>query len=197
MVPGLDLALLSMKAGEKALIVVQPEGGYGAAGNIDFPRVPGSATLFYEVEMLKLEKEPELWEMEFEEKVHKATLRRERGNTLFRGRHFKEADDEYEQAPKPACFGCALSNSTAHGSWTRGSVRAVETAQRMPAPDSMPTALPLDTAGHALPVLHAAPDGGGGGRAQARRGPHEPQPDRFQGVRSASRPLHGDVTKEA
>jgi len=103
-VPGLDRALLAMRAGERAHISVEPQGGYGAAGNIQYPRIPGSTTLWYDVEMLSLEKEGDLWDLTFEAKTRMANVRRERGNALFRGGHFKEADEEYEQAMRYLYF---------------------------------------------------------------------------------------------
>ena len=69
LVPGLEKALLSMCAGEHAEVTIQPEGGYGTAGSISNPVVPGSATLTYDVEILTVEKEEELWELSFETKV--------------------------------------------------------------------------------------------------------------------------------
>lgn len=57
LVPGLDKALLSMRAGERATITIAPEGGYGGGGSISNPVVPGSATLTYDVEVLSIEKE--------------------------------------------------------------------------------------------------------------------------------------------
>ena len=96
-VPGLDRALLAMKAGETARVIVEPDGGYGAAGNIAHPRVPGSTTLVFVVELLALEEELELWDLSFEQKLVLARERRERGKTLFVGSHFAEADAEFEQ----------------------------------------------------------------------------------------------------
>ena len=59
---GLDRALLAMREGEHALITVAPEGGYGAAGSHTYPIVPGSCTLVYDVEVLRLEDEGDLWD---------------------------------------------------------------------------------------------------------------------------------------
>lgn len=104
LVPGLDRALLEMQVGEHAEIRVKPEGGYGAGGSIANPMVPGSATLVYEVELLSIDKETELWDMSFDEKMKLAAERRQRGNTLVGGGHFLMADAEYEQALRYLIF---------------------------------------------------------------------------------------------
>ena len=104
LVPGLDRALLAMCVGERAEVTVAPEGGYGAAGSVEHPCVPGSATLRYDVEMLAVEKEEELWDMSFARKMALATERRQRGNTLVGGGHLLMADAEYEQALRYLVF---------------------------------------------------------------------------------------------
>ena len=104
LVPGLDRALLEMRVGERAEVTVGPEGGYGRAGSVELPCVPGSATLTYDVEMLDLESEGELWDLSFESKMRYATERRERGNTLIGGGHILMADAEYEQALRYLVF---------------------------------------------------------------------------------------------
>ena len=104
LVPGLDRALLEMQVGEHAEVTVKPEGGYGAGGNVANPMVPGSAVLKYDVELLAVEKETELWDMSFEEKMKLALERRQRGNTLVGGGHYLMADAEYEQALRYLIF---------------------------------------------------------------------------------------------
>ena len=104
LVPGLDQALLGMRAGEHAEVTIKPEGGYGAAGSVDNPVVPGSATLTYDVEVLSIEKEIELWDMSFEEKMKLAAERKQRGNTLVGCGHYLMADAEYEQAQRYLVF---------------------------------------------------------------------------------------------
>ena len=104
LVPGLEKALLSMCAGEHAEVTIQPEGGYGTAGSISNPVVPGSATLTYDVEILTVEKEEELWELSFETKVELADERRRRGNTLVGTRFYMEANEEYEQGMRYLIF---------------------------------------------------------------------------------------------
>jgi len=97
LVPGLERAVGGMREGESARVVVQPEGAYGDAGSPAAPRVPGSAVVTYEVELVKLEEEAELWDLSFDDKLRLAAERRERGNALYRGLAFAAADEEYEQ----------------------------------------------------------------------------------------------------
>lgn len=104
LVPGLDRVLLSMRAGERAEVVIKPEGGYGAAGSVDHPCVPGSATLTYDVELLAVEREEELWDLSFEAKMALAEERKERGNKLVHAKHPLMADAEYEQALRYLIF---------------------------------------------------------------------------------------------
>ena len=104
LVPGLDRCVLGMRVGERAEVTIAPEGGYGAAGSVANPMVPGSATLTYDVELLTVEKEIELWDMSFEDKMRLAAERKQRGNTLVSGGHLLIADAEYEQAMRYLVF---------------------------------------------------------------------------------------------
>ena len=104
LVPALDRALLGMRVGERAEIDVKPEGGYGLAGSIAHPVMPGSATLTYDVELLAVAKEDDLWDLSFEEKMGLASERKARGNTLVAGGHVLMADAEYEQALRYLVF---------------------------------------------------------------------------------------------
>ena len=104
LVPGLDKALLTMRAGERAEVVCKPEAGYGAAGSVDHPCVPGSATLTYDVEMLSVDDEAQLWDLSFEEKMRLAEERRLRGNTLVGGKHYLMAEEEYGAALRYLVF---------------------------------------------------------------------------------------------
>lgn len=53
MIPGLDRAAATMKKGERALLTISPEYGFGSVvAECDLAVVPPCANLFYEVEML-------------------------------------------------------------------------------------------------------------------------------------------------
>jgi len=107
LVPGLDLALLSCAVGERAIFTIQPVGGYGNRGYVDangLRTVPGSCTLVFDVEVVSIADEEELWEMDFNTKMRYAREYRERGNTIFKNKYFQVANDEYEQGMRYLLF---------------------------------------------------------------------------------------------
>merc|ERR1712070_734308 len=96
-IKGWDEGFASMKVGEKAMLTINSDYGYGASGSP--PKIPGGATLKFEVELLGWkEKEKEKWEMSPEEKVEKAKKLKEEGTSLFKEKRFAEAASTYEDA---------------------------------------------------------------------------------------------------
>lgn len=57
---GLAIGVSSMKSGERALIHVGWELGYGKEGNFSFPNVPPSADILYEVELIGFDETKEV-----------------------------------------------------------------------------------------------------------------------------------------
>lgn len=57
-IKGWDQGLMGMCEGEKRKLVIPPELGYGSSGAP--PKIPGDATLIFEVELVKIERKDEL-----------------------------------------------------------------------------------------------------------------------------------------
>ena len=94
---GWDEGFASMKVGEKALLVIRSDYGYGDSGSP--PNIPPKATLHFEVELLDIhEKLKERWEMTKEERLVMANRLKTEGTDLFQQGLFQEAAIKYEQA---------------------------------------------------------------------------------------------------
>ena len=66
-IKGWDEGFASMKVGEKAILKVRHDYGYGERGSP--PKIPGKADLFFDVELLGFREKPkERWEMTPEER---------------------------------------------------------------------------------------------------------------------------------
>lgn len=57
---GLGIGVASMKAGERALLRVGWELGYGKEGSFSFPNVPPMADIVYEVELIGFDETKEV-----------------------------------------------------------------------------------------------------------------------------------------
>ena len=57
---GLGIGVSSMKSGERALLHVGWELGYGKEGNFSFPNVPPMADILYEVELIGFDETKEV-----------------------------------------------------------------------------------------------------------------------------------------
>ena len=67
-----DQGFASMKVGEKAILKCRSDYAYGPSGSP--PKIPGGATLLFDVELIGFEEvQKEKWEMSPEEKLEKAT----------------------------------------------------------------------------------------------------------------------------
>ena len=96
-IKGWDEGFASMKVGEKAILQCTPSYAYGASGSP--PKIPGDATLEFEVELLGFkEKMKEKWEMSPEERTNVAKRLKTEGTELFQKGQFVEACTKYVDA---------------------------------------------------------------------------------------------------
>jgi peptidylprolyl isomerase len=96
-IKGWDQGFATMKVGEKALLVISPEYGYGKVGSP--PKIPGNAVLHFEVELLDFqEKLKEKWKMTREERLSVAIKLKDDGTAFFTDNQFHDAAAKYESA---------------------------------------------------------------------------------------------------
>jgi peptidylprolyl isomerase len=96
-ISGWDEGFASMKCGEKAILQIRSDYGYGPNGSP--PRIPGGADLDFEVELISFkEKEKQKYEMSSEEKIVKAKKLKAEATGLFMEKRFDEAASLYEEA---------------------------------------------------------------------------------------------------
>lgn len=98
---GLGIGIASMKSGERALLHVGWELGYGEEGNFSFPNVPPEADLIYEVELIGFDEVKEgkaRSDMTVEERIEAADRRKNEGNNYFKEEKLDEAMQQYEMA---------------------------------------------------------------------------------------------------
>ncbi|CAL8396092.1 unnamed protein product [Boreogadus saida] len=85
-IQALDLAVMLMEMGEKAVITVDAKYAYGSRGSVD-PAVPPEAELLLHAELREASDGPDLELLAPADKAALASLKRERGNA-----HFQRAD---------------------------------------------------------------------------------------------------------
>ncbi|KAL3537449.1 hypothetical protein ACH5RR_000815 [Cinchona calisaya] len=98
---GLAIGVASMKSGERALLHVGWELGYGKEGSFSFPNVPPMADVIYEVELIGFDETKEgkaRSDMTVEERIGAADRRKMDGNALFKDDKLEEAMQQYEMA---------------------------------------------------------------------------------------------------
>ncbi|MCL7039506.1 hypothetical protein MKW94_024613 [Papaver nudicaule] len=100
-IEGLDMAVATMKRGEFAIVIINPEYGYGSSETkTKFAVVPPNSILYYEVEMVGFTKVTESWDMEAAQKLEYAAKRKEEGNIYFKAGKYKRASLRYDMAAK-------------------------------------------------------------------------------------------------
>ncbi|KAM0906504.1 hypothetical protein ACQ4PT_016721 [Festuca glaucescens] len=98
---GLGIGVGNMRRGERALLHVGWELGYGKEGSFSFPNVPPTADLIYEVELIGFDDAKEgkaRSDMTVEERIEAADRRKLEGNDYFKEKKFDEAMQQYEMA---------------------------------------------------------------------------------------------------
>ncbi|EPS72809.1 hypothetical protein M569_01946, partial [Genlisea aurea] len=98
---GLGIGVANMKSGERALLNVGWELGYGKEGNFSFPNVPPMADIIYEVELIGFDETKEgkaRSDMTAEERIGAADQRKTNGNAFFKEEKLEEAMQQYEMA---------------------------------------------------------------------------------------------------
>ncbi|EIE25611.1 hypothetical protein COCSUDRAFT_83618 [Coccomyxa subellipsoidea C-169] len=98
---GLNLGVASMRKGERCLLRVQPQYGYGERGSFSFPNVPPNAELEYQVELVDFDAADEMkdrGEMTYEERLEAAERHRMKGNALFQQGENTDALGKYAMA---------------------------------------------------------------------------------------------------
>ncbi|GAV56604.1 FKBP_C domain-containing protein/TPR_1 domain-containing protein/TPR_11 domain-containing protein [Cephalotus follicularis] len=98
-VSGLDRAAATMKKGERAVISIDFEYGFGSVEvKRDLATIPPCSKLLYEVEMLDFIKEKAPWEMISRDKIEAAERKKEEANLLFKSGKYQRAGKKYDKA---------------------------------------------------------------------------------------------------
>ena len=96
-IKGWDQGFASMCKGEKAILTIQSDYGYGAQGSP--PVIPGGATLLFDVELINFGPKPkEKHEMTAEEKIQGAQQGKDVGLAAYKEKNFEMAYLEWEEA---------------------------------------------------------------------------------------------------
>lgn len=96
-IPGLEIALESMKKGEHSLCRVSPQVAFDSTGNSALG-VPPNATLEYDITMSEMEQAAKSWKLKGGEKLEHATKRKDEGSELFRQGKLDRAIKKYKAA---------------------------------------------------------------------------------------------------
>jgi len=87
---GFELAVASMKKGERALVTLSPAYAAGAP-HPRLPELPAGAEVTYDLTLVDFVKGKDTWEMSPEEKVAAAAAGKEKGNAAFKGGRWERA----------------------------------------------------------------------------------------------------------
>ena len=94
---GWDIALMSMKLGERAEFTLAPEYAYGKCGSP--PGIPDNSTVIFDIELLEIyERRPTRWMTSDGELVMLAERKKALGNESYKQKEYKEAILHYHDA---------------------------------------------------------------------------------------------------
>ncbi|KAL5668542.1 hypothetical protein ACJX0J_020763, partial [Zea mays] len=113
-IDGLDRVVLNMK-GEVAVITIPPEYAFGSTQSKQYIAiVPPNSTVVYEVELASFVKynlvtqDKESWDVNNEDKIEAAGLKKQEGNALFKLDKYARASKRYEKLQLKQCAACKL-----------------------------------------------------------------------------------------
>ena len=96
-IKGWDQGFATMKKGERAVLTIKSDYGYGDRGSP--PKIPGGATLLFDVELISFApKKKEKWEMSDAEKLAEATALKGSAKEEFKAGQFSSAFESYKEA---------------------------------------------------------------------------------------------------
>jgi len=96
-IKGWDKGFASMRKGERAILRLRSDYAYGDRGSP--PKIPGGATLDFDVELEDFgAKAKQKWEMSEEEKSQKAELFKAEGTEHFKAKQFEKGSEAYLKA---------------------------------------------------------------------------------------------------
>ncbi|KAL4857094.1 Peptidyl-prolyl cis-trans isomerase [Chlorella vulgaris] len=96
---GLELAVLKMKEGERALVTIAPQYAFGEQGSKQaLAEVPPNSSVEYDVTLSSFVKAKDSWEMDAGEKLAAAALQKDKGNTAFKSGQYARAVQRYNKA---------------------------------------------------------------------------------------------------
>lgn len=110
---GVDLALMKMKKGERALIVINnAKLAFGDAGHSGRLAAvpPGAAPITYDITVVDLVNPKDKWEMNGEEKVEAAKVAKEKGNAAYKAGKLERAARLYSRVTEVIGDGAATSD---------------------------------------------------------------------------------------
>ncbi|XP_015900479.1 peptidyl-prolyl cis-trans isomerase FKBP62 isoform X1 [Ziziphus jujuba] len=98
-IAGLDRAAATMRKGERAVLTIDPDYGFGSVEvRRELAVVPPCSKVIYEVEMLDCKREKVPWELSNHEKIEAAERKKEEGNLLFKSGKYQRAAKKYDKA---------------------------------------------------------------------------------------------------